>query len=85
MRIFALRGIVEEEDLESLLIGLHAVVKEGRRNINGSKADIAVRQSKYWGGNIFLSGLFTLLGALGMFRGKLLYFLLLYFRKSAVP
>ena len=42
LRIFALRGIVVEADRESLLSGLHAIVQEGRRNINGSKADIAM-------------------------------------------
>ena len=42
LRIFALRGIVVEVDRESLLSGLHAIVQEGRRNINGSKADIAI-------------------------------------------
>ena len=41
LRIFALRGMVVEADRESLLSGLHAVVQAGRRNINGSKADIA--------------------------------------------
>lgn len=44
LRIFALRGIVGEARRESLLSGLHNVAQEGRRNINGSKADIAVRQ-----------------------------------------
>ena len=42
LRIFALRGIVVEADRESLLSSLHAIVLEGRRNINGSKADIAM-------------------------------------------
>ena len=32
---------------ESLLSGLHAVAQEGRRNINGSKDDIAIRQCKH--------------------------------------
>ena len=42
LRIFALRGMVVEPDRESLLSGLHAIVQEGLRNINGSKADIAI-------------------------------------------
>ena len=33
--------MLEGRDRESLLNGLYAVVQEGRRNINGSKADIA--------------------------------------------
>ena len=32
--------MLEGRDRESLLSGLYAVVQEGRRNINGSKADI---------------------------------------------
>ena len=43
LRIFALRGIVVEADRESLLSGLDAIVQQGRRNINGSKDDIATR------------------------------------------
>ena len=35
-----MRGIIEEEDRESLLNGLHAVEQEGRRNINGSTFDM---------------------------------------------
>ena len=37
-----------EADRESLLNGLHAVVQEGRRNINGSRADIAVTSIQTW-------------------------------------
>lgn len=33
--------MIEWADRESLLSGLYTVVQEGRKNINGSKADIA--------------------------------------------
>ena len=42
LSILALRGIIGEGDRESLLSGLHAVVQEGRKNINGNNADIDV-------------------------------------------
>lgn len=42
--------MVVEADRESLLSGLHAIVQEGRRNINGSKADIAICGSDVKGG-----------------------------------
>ena len=69
-KIFALRGMIEGGRHESLLSGLHDVVQEGRRNINGSKADIAVRQfRRSREGNILVADLFAILGAnLGMFR-----------------
>ena len=64
LRIFALRGMIVEGDRESLLSGLYAVVQEGRRNINGSKADIALCQFKREGLLLFDANL-----GLGMFRG----------------
>lgn len=42
LSILALRGIIDEDDRESLLSDRYDGVQEGRRNINGSKADIAV-------------------------------------------
>lgn len=42
LSILALRGMLDAEDRESLLSGLYAVVQEGRKNINGNKADITV-------------------------------------------
>ena len=40
--ILALRGILDEGERESLLNGLYAVEQQGRKNINGSSADITV-------------------------------------------
>ena len=68
LRIFALRGIVVEADRESLLSGLHVVVQEGRRNINGSKADIVIRQFRRERGLLLFGANF----GLGKFRGHLL-------------
>ena len=68
LRIFALRGIVVEVDRESLLSGLDAVVQEGRRNINGSKADIVISQLSRERGLLLFGANFDL----GMFRGHLL-------------
>ena len=45
--ILALRGILDEGDRESLLNGLYAVEQQGRKNINGSSADITVLLTWY--------------------------------------